>query len=117
VCFYFSIGHMRAHVVGAVCRSVETAQSRQLIQFDGKDLVEGGIPVQLGGDPGLAQRVATLESLMAQLTHFIPENLRPDLTQGALKQEPDLSQTGAKPETPADTKTAGGQEKSEEGNK
>jgi hypothetical protein len=54
---------------------------------------------------------------MAQLTHFIPQNLRPDLTQGALKQEPDLSQTGAKPETPADTKTAGGQEKSEEGNK
>jgi hypothetical protein len=31
VCFYFSIRHMRAHVVGAVCRSVETAQSRQLI--------------------------------------------------------------------------------------
>jgi len=73
--------------------------------------------VQLGGDPGLAQRVATLESLMAQLTHFIQENLRPDLTQGALKQEPDLSQTGAKPETPAGTEKAGGQEKSQEGNK
>jgi hypothetical protein len=75
-------------------------------QFDGKDLVEGGIPVQPGVDPGLAQRVATLESVVTQLTHFIPENLRPDLSKGALKQEPDISPPSAKPKTTANTGAA-----------
>ena len=69
-----------------------------------KFITEGGgkqiyeVPVQIGqgGDP-LSQRVATLESAMSQLMHFIPENLRPDLSQGALKQEADVQKQEAKP--------------------
>jgi hypothetical protein len=57
----------------------------------------GGFPV-LPGDPLMEQRVVALESAMAQLMHFIPENLRPDLSQGALKQEPAAA---APPDEPA----------------
>ncbi len=42
------------------------------------------------GDPLQATteaRLAALEANIAQLMHFIPENLRPDLSQGALKGE------------------------------
>jgi hypothetical protein len=40
--------------------------------------------------PGpVEQRIAALEGTMAQLLHFIPKELRPDLSQGALRQEPD----------------------------
>jgi hypothetical protein len=47
-------------------------------------------------EPGgpVEQRLAALEAAMTQLMHFIPENLRPDLTQGALKQEPDAGKHG-----------------------
>jgi hypothetical protein len=41
------------------------------------------------------QRLAALEAAVTQLLHFIPENLRPDLSQGALKQEPDAGKPGA----------------------
>jgi hypothetical protein len=53
-------------------------------------------------DPGgpVEQRVAALEAAVTKLLHFIPENLRPDLTQGALKQEPDAPKEGAKAEEP-----------------
>ena len=54
-----------------------------------------GIP---GGTyPGgpVEQRLTALESAVSQLLHFIPENLRPDLSQGALKQEPDAAKPGA----------------------
>ncbi len=45
-------------------------------------------------DPGpVEQRVAALEATVAQLTHFIPQELRPDLTKGALKQEPTAGDT------------------------
>jgi hypothetical protein len=49
------------------------------------------------GPPGgpVEQRLAALESAVTQLLHFIPENLRPDLSQGALKQEPDAGKQGA----------------------
>lgn len=49
------------------------------------------------GPPGgpVEQRLAALEAAVTQLLHFIPENLRPDLTQGALKQEPDAAKQGA----------------------
>ena len=40
-------------------------------------------------DPGAAQRLAALEATVAQLLHFIPSDLRPDLAAGALAQEPD----------------------------
>ena len=46
------------------------------------------------------QRLAAVESALAQLTHFIPENLRPDLSKGALKQEPQAG-TGTEPSAPA----------------
>jgi hypothetical protein len=57
-------------------------------------------------DPGgpVEQRLAALESAMAQLMHFIPESLRPDLSSGALKQEEDVkpaqADKGAAPSTP-----------------
>jgi hypothetical protein len=49
------------------------------------------------GPPGgpVEQRLAALEAAVTQLLHFIPENLRPDLSQGALKQEPDTAKPGA----------------------
>jgi hypothetical protein len=47
-----------------------------------------------GGDP-YAQRLAALEATVAQLVHFIPAELRPDLSQGALKQEPEASEAAA----------------------
>ena len=43
----------------------------------------------------MEQRLAALEAAVTQLLHFIPENLRPDLSQGALKQEPDAAKQGA----------------------
>jgi hypothetical protein len=53
-------------------------------------------------DPGgpVEQRVAALEAAVTKLLHFIPENLRPDLTQGALKQEPDAPKGPAKADEP-----------------
>jgi hypothetical protein len=53
-------------------------------------------------DPGgpVEQRLAALEATVTKLLHFIPENLRPDLTQGALKQEPDAPKDAAKPADP-----------------
>jgi hypothetical protein len=43
-----------------------------------------------GGGPGpVEQRLAALEATLAQLSHFIPKELRPDLSQGALRQEAD----------------------------
>jgi len=49
-----------------------------------KELEVGGLPV---ADPGIDQRVAALESVVAHLAHFIPGAARPDLTKGALKDE------------------------------
>jgi hypothetical protein len=40
---------------------------------------------------GLEARVAQLEASIGQITTFITEAMRPDLSTGALKQEPDLS--------------------------
>jgi Subtilase family len=61
-------------------------------------LSDGGI---LGGIRGggvaegppedIATRLDRLEASVAQLSHFIGGELRPDLTQGALAQEPDLA--------------------------
>jgi hypothetical protein len=45
-------------------------------------------------------RLAALEASMAQLMHFIPENLRPDLSQGALKQETDVAEPQAEETAP-----------------
>jgi hypothetical protein len=44
-------------------------------------------PVHVGpGDP-VEQRIAVLEATVAQLMHFIPQELRPDLSAGALAAE------------------------------
>lgn len=54
---------------------------------DVKDTREWFGPAQVGpGDP-VEQRLAVLESAFAQLMHFIPQELRPDLSTGALAQE------------------------------
>lgn len=49
--------------------------------------------VQPGGNP-LEERLALLESQVAQLTHFIAPELRPDLSTGALASEPGANPTG-----------------------
>lgn len=60
-----------------------------------KDIREGG-PQDLGGTSGvssggdLESRVAELEGTVAELTHFISGELRPDLQSSALSQEDDL---------------------------
>jgi len=43
----------------------------------------------------LEERLSALESAVSQLVHFIPENLRPDLSKGALHQEPDAEKKEA----------------------
>jgi len=72
--------------------------------YEGKLLVDGPYNPGQGGDP-YAQRIAALESTVAQLVHFIPAELRPDLSQGALKQEPDAAAPApAVPDAPKDSK-------------
>jgi hypothetical protein len=72
--------------------------------FEGKQLVDFPGYQGEGGDP-YAQRLAALEATVAQLVHFIPAELRPDLSQGALKQEPDAaSEPTPAPPAPKDSK-------------
>ena len=54
--------------------------------FEGK-LYDG--PLNPGGP--VEQRLQALEAAVSQSAHFIPQALRPDLSQGALKQEADLA--------------------------
>jgi hypothetical protein len=48
---------------------------------------------EVPNDPGgpIEQRMQALEATVSQLSHFIPAALRPDLSQGALKQESDVA--------------------------
>ena len=71
------------------------------VEFDGYQQVPGPVPP---GGP-VEQRLAALEAAVTQLLHFIPENLRPDLSQGALKQEPDAAKTTPKTEPPPPKKS------------
>lgn len=48
-----------------------------------------GPPFGPVGPGPLESRLSALEAAVSQLMHFIPENLRPDLSKGALRQEPD----------------------------
>lgn len=68
--------------------------------LEGKQLVDTTGYGQGLGDP-YSQRLAALESAVAQLSHFIPAELRPDLSQGALKQEPDAPKPAASAPAPA----------------
>jgi hypothetical protein len=58
--------------------------------------ISEGLPPGLPGGPGptgpglVEQRLSQLEGVVTQLTHFISAGMRPDLSQGALKNEPDL---------------------------
>jgi hypothetical protein len=51
----------------------------------------GPVDPQPGGQAALEQRLAALESRLGQLTGFIGEELRPDLTGSAYSGEPQLS--------------------------
>jgi len=54
--------------------------------------IDPGGPVESGS---VGERLSALEAAVTQLLHFIPADLRPDLTQGALKQEPDTAKEAA----------------------
>jgi len=47
-------------------------------------------PLQPSGGTGVQQRLDRIEAALAQLTHFISPELRPDLSTGALAREPDV---------------------------
>jgi hypothetical protein len=58
-----------------------------------KDIVKEGEvgvfqPTPSIPDPALEQRIAALENVIGRLAHFIEGKARPDLSRGALKQEP-----------------------------
>jgi hypothetical protein len=53
------------------------------------------VPAQT--DPQLLARIAALEEAVGKLLHFIPAESRPDLSRGALKDEPDAPTDGAPP--------------------
>ena len=72
----------------------EPKEQLKEIEQPSKPLFEGGPPMG-GADPAIAQRLAALEATMAQLLHFIPANMRPDLATGALAQESDADKTSA----------------------
>jgi hypothetical protein len=80
---------------------IEIKEKNEKLEFE---TIPGGVPI---GDPGegvsVNQRLANLEAVMTQLLHFIPAELRPDLTKGALKQEPDAAKA-AEPKTGDQTK-------------
>jgi hypothetical protein len=56
-----------------------------------------GIPPAVGTiirqDTRILERIAALEEAIGRLTHFITVESRPDLSKGALKDEPDTSKT------------------------
>ena len=70
---------------------------KEKVEFEGYG---GGPPP--GGPGPVEQRLTALEATMAQLLHFTPEELRPNLSQGALRQEPDAApgDVAAKPTDP-----------------
>lgn len=68
---------------------------------EGKDFVEGPFDdfdlgvVQPGQPTALEESVKRLESTVNQLRHFIGTQLRPDLSGGALRDEPDVDEADA----------------------
>jgi hypothetical protein len=77
-----------------------------IFENDPKGIAEGG-PVNPGTNPGnpapifkrgakAEDRLSDLENAVTRLSHFIGADLRPDLSGGALKQEPDVAKKGAK---------------------
>jgi hypothetical protein len=65
-------------------------------------------PIGPVGPGPVEERLSALEAAVSQLVHFIPENLRPDLSKGALRQEADAEKketggatTGGEPSEPS----------------
>lgn len=78
----------------------------KIFQEGPKTIAEGGPGFPNQPDP--ASRIAQLEAAVAQLSTFIPQHLRPDLSGGALTNEPDQKseQKGeAKAEQKAESKS------------
>jgi hypothetical protein len=59
--------------------------------FDGGNPPDLNQPVVPGRPGSLEERLAQLEAAVAQMAHFVGPELRPDLSMGALKSEPDYS--------------------------
>lgn len=84
---------------------LEQFENKNLLQEkppagEGKELVEGPlgdplIDVVQPLQPGLEDTVIRLQDTVNQLQHFIGTQLRPDLSGGALRDEPDLTSGGA----------------------
>jgi hypothetical protein len=74
---------------------------------EGKEFVEGpfddmGLDVVVQPiQPDLAESVRRLENTVSELRHFISTQLRPDLSGGALREEPDVGGGPAGPAEPA----------------
>jgi hypothetical protein len=79
---------------------------------DVKDVEVVG-PAKVGpGDP-VEQRLAVLESALAQLIHFIPAELRPDLSTGALAEEKRAQGAKTAADKPAKDTSAADKDKSD----
>jgi len=86
----------------------------KIFQEGPKTIAEGGPGFPNQPDP--VSRIAQLEAAVAQLSTFIPANLRPDLGGGALTNEPDQQpeqKAEAKAQAKADTKSEKAESKSE----
>lgn len=68
-------------------------------------------PIGPVGPGPVEDRLSALEATVAQLMHFIPENLRPDLSKGALRQEPDTGKSDAATPPAAETDASKGEKK------
>jgi hypothetical protein len=76
---------------------IEFKEKLEIIEHPPKTLAPEG-PSDPGGpveDP--LGRISKLERTVGELQHFITTNLRPDLSKGALKQEPDAGDKPRKP--------------------
>jgi hypothetical protein len=62
----------------------EKAEKNELAEFQPLQ------PFEPFAGQSVEDRLARLEAEIGQLTHFIPQTVRPDLREGALKREPDL---------------------------
>lgn len=68
-------------------KQIEKQFEKQIEKPREKPVDGGGVP--MGGD--IESRLGALESAIAQLTHFITGEMRPDLSQGALTGEEDVA--------------------------
>lgn len=68
----------------------DTVNKPDVLEHPNKDFAAEIPQINPGGPvEDLAGRIGKLEQTVSQLQHFITTNLRPDLSKGALKQEPD----------------------------